>query len=45
MVKSLFIADVGSDLALPVHSQSTFPKPAILREGDTKNKTKNRYGH
>lgn len=31
---------VGSDLALPALSKSTFPKPAIVREGDTK-KTKN----
>jgi hypothetical protein len=35
---------VGSDLALPALSKSTFHKPENLREWDTKKtKTKNRY--
>jgi hypothetical protein len=37
VVKSLSIVGAGSDLALPALSQSTFHKPANLREWDTKN--------
>jgi hypothetical protein len=36
-VKSLFIIGAGSNHPHAL-SQSTFPKPAIVREGDTKNK-------
>ena len=38
-VKTLFIVGAGSNHPHAL-SQSTFPKPAIMREGDTKPKQK-----